>query len=94
MLDPGLGFAKTPEQDFALVQEASYLRERLHTPLFYGPSRKSFLSSLCPGKPAKERDYATAGILCALAAAGVEILRVHNVPMAMDCLKAFSKGRG
>ena len=94
MLDPGLGFAKTPEQDFALVQEASYLWERLHTPLFYGPSRKSFLSSLCPGKPAKERDYATAGILCALAAAGVEILRVHNVQMAMDCLKAFSKARG
>jgi len=61
--------------------------------LFYGPSRKSFLSSLCPGKPAKERDYATAGILCALASAGVEILRVHNVPMAMDCLKAFCKAR-
>ena len=94
MLDPGLGFAKTPEQDFALVREAAYLRERLHTPLFYGPSRKSFLSSLCPGKPAKERDYATAGILCSLAASGVEILRVHNVPMAVDCLKAFCKARG
>ena len=94
MLDPGLGFAKTPDQDFALIREAAYLRERLHTPLFYGPSRKSFLSTLCPGKPANERDYATAGILCALASAGVEILRVHNVPMAMDCLKAFSKARG
>jgi len=91
LLDPGLGFAKTPEQDFALVREAAYLRERLHTPLFYGPSRKSFLSSLCPGKPAAERDHATAGILCALAAAGVEILRVHNVPMAVDALKAFCK---
>ena len=28
MLDPGLGFAKTPEQDFALVRNAAYLRER------------------------------------------------------------------
>ena len=92
LLDPGLGFAKTPEQDFALVREAAYLRERLHTPLFYGPSRKSFLSSICPGKPAAERDHATTGILCALAAAGVEVLRVHNVPMAMDALKAFQKG--
>ena len=92
LLDPGLGFAKTPEQDFALVRDAAYLRERLHTPLFYGPSRKSFLSSICPGKPAAERDHATTGILCALAAAGVEVLRVHNVPMAVDALKAFHKG--
>ena len=92
MLDPGLGFAKTPEQDFALVREAAYLRQRLHTPLFYGPSRKSFLSSLCPGKKAAERDHATMGILCALASAGVEILRVHNVPMSMESLKAFRMG--
>jgi len=91
LLDPGLGFAKTPEQDFLLVREAAYLRARLHTPLFYGPSRKSFLSSTCPGKKAAERDYATAGILCALAASGVEILRVHNVEMAVECLAAFRK---
>ncbi|MBO4630317.1 MAG: dihydropteroate synthase [Lentisphaeria bacterium] len=91
LLDPGLGFAKTPEQDFALVREAAYLRQRLHTPLFYGPSRKSFLSSLCPGKKAVERDHATAGILCALCLAGVEVLRVHNVPMAMESMKAFRK---
>lgn len=91
MLDPGLGFAKTPEQDFALVRNAAYLRERLHTPLFYGPSRKSFLASLCPDRKPVERDYATAGILCALASAGVEIVRVHNVPMALESLKAFRK---
>ena len=91
LLDPGLGFAKTPDQDFALVRHADYLRKRLHTPLFYGPSRKSFLASTCPGKKAAERDYATAGILCALASAGVEVLRVHNVPMAMECLAAFRR---
>ncbi|MBQ9338595.1 MAG: dihydropteroate synthase [Lentisphaeria bacterium] len=91
LLDPGLGFAKTPEQDFALVRHAGDLRQRLHTPLFYGPSRKSFLSSLCPGKKASERDPATAGILCALAASGVEVLRVHNVPAAVECLAAFLK---
>lgn len=91
LLDPGLGFAKTPDQDFALVRHADYLRKRLHTPLFYGPSRKSFLASICPGKKAAERDYATAGILCALASAGVEVLRVHNVSMAVECLAAFRR---
>ena len=94
LLDPGLGFAKTPEQDLALVSHARYLRQRLHTPLFYGPSRKSFLAPLCPGKTPVERDPATMGILCALAASGVEVLRVHNVPMAVDCLIAFRKASG
>ena len=94
LLDPGLGFAKTPEQDLALVSHAWELRQRLHTPLFYGPSRKSFLAPLCPGKKPVERDPATMGILCALASSGVEVLRVHNVPMAVDCLTAFLKAGG
>lgn len=89
LLDPGLGFAKTPTQDYELVKKAAILRQRLKAPLFYGPSRKSFLSQLCPGKKPAERDYATGGILCALAAAKVEIVRVHNVAMAVECMSAF-----
>lgn len=89
LLDPGLGFAKNPAQDFELVKNAAVLRQRLRAPLFYGPSRKSFLSQLCPGKKPAERDSATAGILCALAAAKVEIVRVHNVPMSIDVMNAF-----
>ncbi len=91
LLDPGLGFAKNPAQDYELVKNAALLRKRLKAPLFYGPSRKSFLSQLCPGKKPMERDYATAGILCALAAAKVEIVRVHNVPMAVESMNAFTR---
>lgn len=91
LLDPGLGFAKNPAQDYELVKNAAALRKRLKAPLFYGPSRKSFLSQVCPGRKPAERDYATAGILCALAAAKVEIVRVHNVPMALDCMNAFAR---
>lgn len=91
LLDPGLGFAKTPEQDYSLIRNAAALRQRLHTPLFYGPSRKSFLKSVSGEQP-QERDFATAGILCALAAAKIEAVRVHNVRAALETMRAFSMG--
>ena len=89
LLDPGLGFAKTPEQNLALVRGAAELRKKVSAPLYYAPSRKSFLARVCAGKPASERDYATAGVLASLAAQGVEFVRVHNVPMALESMTAF-----
>ena len=90
LLDPGLGFAKSAEQNFELVRGVSRLRSCVKAPLFYAPSRKSFLNGICGGKPAGERDYATAGVLAALAMQKVEFVRVHNVPMAQESMKAFS----
>ena len=89
LLDPGLGFAKTPEQNLALVRGAAELRKKVGAPLYYAPSRKSFLARVCAGKPASERDYATAGVLASLAAQGIEFVRVHNVPMALESMTAF-----
>ena len=89
LLDPGLGFAKTQEQNFELVRGASKLRERVEAPLFYAPSRKSFLSHICEGKKPAERDYATAGVLASLTAQKIEFVRVHNVPMALESMTAF-----
>ena len=89
IVDPGIGFAKTPEQNLALVRGAAELRKKVGAPLYYAPSRKSFLARVCAGKPASERDYATAGVLASLAAQGVEFVRVHNVPMALESMTAF-----
>ena len=89
LLDPGLGFAKTPEQNLALVRGASELRKKVKAPLYYAPSRKSFLARICKGKPASERDYATAGVLASLTVQGIEFVRVHNVSMALETMTAF-----
>lgn len=89
LLDPGLGFAKTPEQNLALIRGASELRKKVRAPLYYAPSRKSFLARVCAGKQAAERDYATAGVLASLAAQEIEFVRVHNVPMALESMRAF-----
>ncbi len=91
LLDPGLGFAKTQEQNFELVRGASKLRERVEAPLFYAPSRKSFLAQICEGRKPAERDYATAGVLAALTAQRIEFVRVHNVPMAREAMTAFAQ---
>lgn len=74
-LDPGLGFGKTPEQNFALVRAAARAHA-LGAALWFGHSRKSFLGGGARGLAA-ERDPETAALSAELAAQGVEVLRVH-----------------
>ncbi len=90
LLDPGLGFAKTPEQDWLLCQKAEELRSLTSFPLFYAPSRKSFLKKITGNEPAAGRDSATFGILGKLLLAGVEFLRVHDVKNTVMFLESFS----
>src|SRR5438093_453878 len=64
VLDPGLGFGKTPGQNVELLRGLGALRS-LGRPLLVGPSRKRFLGDLTARAP-EERDLATAAS-CALA---------------------------
>jgi len=78
MLDPGVGFSKTDEQNMALIHRAAEFK-KLGFPLFYGISRKGFIGRMfnipCPA----DRDEATAQLQLELCRAGVEALRIHNV---------------
>ena len=89
LLDVGIGFAKTAGGDLELIRAARYLKERLQIPLLYGVSRKSFLKACIGECPAPERDFATMGVLCALAQSGVAMLRVHEVRGAAHALKSY-----
>lgn len=77
ILDPGIGFGKTPLQSLALCLRARELTA-LGVPLLYGHSRKSFLS-LFTSVPPEERDDLTLAVSSFLASAGVRFVRVHNV---------------
>ena len=90
LLDPGLGFAKNPQQDWQLCRCAEELHAMVSCPLFYAPSRKSFLKEITGDIIPAERDAATWGVLAALALAGVEFIRVHDVKNASLFLRAFS----
>jgi dihydropteroate synthase len=84
VLDPGLGFSKTVEQNVDLFDQLAAL-EALGRPVLVGPSRKRFLGALTDA-PLDQRDRATA-VACALAwERGARIFRVHAVGAAREAL--------
>ncbi len=76
-IDPGVGFSKTAEQNFEILERLSELA-RLGRPILIGPSRKSFLHSVTKSAPDRRLFGTTA--TCALAyERGARIFRVHDV---------------
>ncbi len=90
VLDPGLGFAKTAEHNWALLGALSRLGE-LGRPVLIGPSRKAFLGRLlgtaAAPRPAGDRDDATAAITAIAAVEGVWGVRVHDVRASADAVR-------
>ena len=91
VLDPGLGFAKTAAQDWALVSHLEGLHG-LGRPLLVGPSRKRFLGSLLAGpdgepRPASDRDVATIALAALIAVQGAWAVRVHAAAEAIDAVR-------
>jgi dihydropteroate synthase len=79
VLDPGIGFAKTAEQNLALIAGLARLERRLGRPVLLGASRKSFVGALLGGVPADARDAGSVGACVAGLARGARIFRVHDV---------------
>lgn len=86
-LDPGIGFGKTHQHNLTLMAHCEKFHE-LGCPLLVGHSRKGFLAKLLGDKSA-DRTAATVGSALALAAQGVQIIRVHDVRAASEALLAF-----
>ena len=90
VLDPGLGFAKRAEHNWALLRRLDVLRE-LGFPVLVGASRKRFLGTLLASKEGTPRspdgrEGATAAITALVAAAGAWGVRVHDVPRSLDAV--------
>ena len=84
VIDPGLGFGKTAEQNVELLRGLGTFRV-LGRPILVGPSRKRFLGALT-GRGLEEREAATAAA-CALAwAGGARLFRVHEPGPTRDAL--------
>lgn len=85
ILDPGIGFGKTGEHNIQLLRAFGELAG-LGFPTLVGTSRKSFIGSLID-RQAPERDFGTAATIAWAIQAGADIVRVHNVSMAVDVVK-------
>jgi dihydropteroate synthase len=94
VLDPGLGFAKTAEHNWALLAALDSL-VGLGFPLLVGASRKSFLGGLLPDRngtprPVDQREDATTAITAYAALRGVWGVRVHEVRPSVDAALAVA----
>lgn len=78
LIDPGLGFGKTAEQNYEIIQHLSRLG-RFRLPLLLGPSRKTFIGKVLGNAPAGDRLLGTAAAVTASILAGAHIVRVHDV---------------
>ena len=87
VLDPGIGFGKTAEQNLELLSHIANFHE-LGRPVLIGHSRKRFLKKVL-GREVEERNAGTLGASLALAAQGTDILRVHDVRATRDALLAW-----
>ena len=77
ILDPGIGFGKTWQQDLEIVRRLEELKE-LGRPILIGPSRKSLIAQVLK-LPAGERVEGTAAAVAIGIARGADIVRVHDV---------------
>jgi dihydropteroate synthase len=77
LVDPGFGFGKTPDHNLALLRELGSLR-LLGRPIVLGTSRKSTLGKVLD-LPPHERVEATIATTALGVAAGVDVVRVHDV---------------
>ncbi len=86
--DPGLGFAKTTEQNLSLLRGLRELRAE-GFPLLVGPSRKRFIGAVLAEPRPRARLWGTAAV-CALAISqGADVVRVHDVgPIAQTARMA------
>lgn len=88
VLDPGIGFSKSQQQNVELVAKLDRLaREFSDFPLLVGTSRKSFIGSLLSGAPVNKRIHGTMATVAAAAFAGAQIVRVHDVRACVETLR-------
>jgi dihydropteroate synthase len=88
VLDPGIGFGKTPEQSMIALARLEDLK-RFGLPLLVGASRKRFIASVSPSEPQQRLGGSIAAHLIA-ARGGARIIRTHDVAETVQALKVTS----
>ncbi len=85
IIDPGIGFGKTAENNLQLIDRLTEFRS-LGFPLLLGTSRKSFIGKVLNGRETEGRLYGTIASVCAGIMRGAHIVRVHDVGPVKDAV--------
>lgn len=85
VLDPGIGFGKTPEQSMTALARLDEFRQ-FGCPILVGASRKRFISTVTPSEPQQRLGGSLAAHLIA-AQGGAQIIRAHDVAETVQALR-------
>jgi len=85
IVDPGIGFGKTPEHNLIIINRIGELRA-LGRPVLVGPSRKAFIGKVLD-KEVDQRLHGTAAAVAASVLGGAHILRAHDVGPMRDVIE-------
>ena len=89
ILDPGIGFGKRLDDNITLIRAIDDFKRAFDLPVLLGLSRKSFLGQLT-GAGVEDRELETAVAGAVGIANGVDILRVHDIPMQRRAIRLAS----
>lgn len=89
LLDPGVGFAKTPDQNLFVMNRLSEITS-LGYPVLLGTSRKSFIGQALD-LPVEERMEGTGATVCYGITQGIKLVRVHDVKSIARMTKMMDK---
>ena len=88
LVDPGIGFGKTPAQSIEVLHRLGELKAALGgLPMLVGTSRKRFIGEILGGVPPRERVEGTAATVALAIAAGADVVRVHDVAEMMKTVR-------
>jgi dihydropteroate synthase len=87
-IDPGFGFGKTVEHNYALLRHIGQMQAELGLPVLAGLSRKSMIGAVT-GRPVEQRLAGSLAGALAAVALGARIVRVHDVAETVDALKVW-----
>ena len=87
-IDPGFGFGKTVEHNYALMRNIGKMQQELGLPVLAGVSRKSMIGAIT-GKPVERRLAGNLAGALAAVAQGARIVRVHEVTETVDAMKVW-----
>ena len=85
VVDPGIGFGKTLEQNLAILNHVDRLHS-LELPVMIGTSRKSFIGKIT-GRPEDDRAFGTAASVAIAIVRGAHFIRVHDVRQMAEVAK-------
>ena len=88
IIDPGIGFGKTRNQNIRLIQKASIFHG-LGCPLLYGVSRKSFIGDISGVDKAEDRFPGSIAVALELIRQGVQCIRVHDTAETIQAVSLW-----